>query len=136
MGHGTLYYESINQRTASLRPRLGAGCTCWAHRRQRPPIIIAEEKAEYQQKKGDINLSSFSIDSGKRGIRTPGTVTRSPHFECGPFDHSGIFPFFDAAKVAIFLNLARSPLVFFCLLADFWGFWGYFEGGWRLWMMD
>ena len=31
---------------------------------------------------------------GKRGIRTPGTVTRSPHFECGPFDHSGIFPFF------------------------------------------
>lgn len=30
---------------------------------------------------------------GKRGIRTPGTVTRSPHFECGPFDHSGIFPF-------------------------------------------
>ena len=50
------------------------------------------------------------------------------------------FRFFDAAKVAIFLNLARSPLVFFCLLADFWGFiwgfWGYFEGGWRQWMMD
>ena len=31
---------------------------------------------------------------GKRGIRTPGTVTRTPHFECGPFDHSGIFPLF------------------------------------------
>ena len=30
---------------------------------------------------------------GKRGIRTPGTVTRTPHFECGPFDHSGSFPF-------------------------------------------
>ncbi len=30
--------------------------------------------------------------SGKRGIRTPGTVTRTPHFECGPIDHSGIFP--------------------------------------------
>ncbi len=29
---------------------------------------------------------------GKRGIRTPGTVARSPHFECGPIDHSGIFP--------------------------------------------
>ena len=29
---------------------------------------------------------------GERGIRTPGTVTRSPHFECGPFDHSGISP--------------------------------------------
>ena len=30
--------------------------------------------------------------SGKTGIRTLGTVTRSPHFECGPIDHSGIFP--------------------------------------------
>ena len=29
---------------------------------------------------------------GERGIRTPGTVARSPHFECGPFDHSGISP--------------------------------------------
>ena len=31
MGYGTLYYVSINQSTASLRPRLGAGYTCWAH---------------------------------------------------------------------------------------------------------
>ncbi len=30
---------------------------------------------------------------GKTGIRTLGTVARSPHFECGPIDHSGIFPF-------------------------------------------
>ena len=29
---------------------------------------------------------------GKTGIRTLGTVARSPHFECGPIDHSGIFP--------------------------------------------
>ena len=28
-------------------------------------------------------------------------VTRSPHFECGPFDHSGIFP---DAKVVIYLT--------------------------------
>ena len=34
----------------------------------------------------------FAALSGKRGIRTPGTVARSPHFECGPIDHSGIFP--------------------------------------------
>ena len=33
---------------------------------------------------------------GKRGIRTLGTVARSPHFECGPFDHSGIFPYSSA----------------------------------------
>ena len=30
--------------------------------------------------------------SGETGIRTLGTVTRSPHFECGPIDHSGISP--------------------------------------------
>ena len=30
---------------------------------------------------------------GERGIRTPGTVARTPHFECGPIDHSGISPF-------------------------------------------
>ena len=33
-----------------------------------------------------------STSGGKGGIRTPGTVARSPHFECGPFDHSGTFP--------------------------------------------
>ena len=35
---------------------------------------------------------------GKTGIRTLGTVARSPHFECGPIDHSGIFPFIAAQK--------------------------------------
>ena len=29
---------------------------------------------------------------GETGIRTLGTVARSPHFECGPIDHSGISP--------------------------------------------
>ena len=29
---------------------------------------------------------------GEGGIRTPGTVARSPHFECGPIDHSGTSP--------------------------------------------
>ena len=38
------------------------------------------------------NLLIYTLVCGERGIRTPGTVTRSPHFECGPFDHSGISP--------------------------------------------
>ena len=38
------------------------------------------------------HLCIISFYRGKRGIRTPGTVTRTPHFECGPFDHSGSFP--------------------------------------------
>lgn len=35
---------------------------------------------------------------GKTGIRTLGTVARSPHFECGPIDHSGISPVHSARK--------------------------------------
>ena len=38
------------------------------------------------------NLLIYTLVCWERGIRTPGTVTRSPHFECGPFDHSGISP--------------------------------------------
>ena len=34
----------------------------------------------------------YTLYCGERGIRTPGTVARTPHFECGPIDHSGISP--------------------------------------------
>lgn len=34
----------------------------------------------------------FKVYCGETGIRTLDTVTRMPHFECGPFDHSGISP--------------------------------------------
>ncbi len=40
-----------------------------------------------------FNMKNFFMQRcGKTGIRTLGTVARSPHFECGPIDHSGIFP--------------------------------------------
>lgn len=39
-----------------------------------------------------------SLSCGERGIRTPGTVARTPHFECGPIDHSGISPVHSARK--------------------------------------
>ena len=53
-----------------------------------------------------LNMStSLAVKSGKTGIRTLGTVTRSPHFECGPFDHSGIFPYSSqSAKVIPYHN--------------------------------
>ena len=48
------------------------------------------------KKDRDTNDVGVSIPTfykcGKTGIRTLGTVARSPHFECGPIDHSGIFP--------------------------------------------
>ena len=49
-----------------------------------------------------FNISLLRSFCGKRGIRTPGTVARTPHFECGPIDHSGIFPFKSVAKIGIF----------------------------------
>ncbi len=39
---------------------------------------------------GAYNVLFFS---GKRGIRTPGTVTRTLDFESSPFNHSGSFPY-------------------------------------------
>ena len=53
-----------------------------------------------------------SILSGKTGIRTLGTVARSPHFECGPIDHSGIFPSvssFAGAKIKKKSKKGHSP---------------------------
>jgi hypothetical protein len=32
------------------------------------------------------------IRGGEGGIRTPDTVARMPHFECGAFDHSATSP--------------------------------------------
>ena len=37
-------------------------------------------------------LLIYTLISGKRGIRTLGTVTRTTVFETVPIDHSGIFP--------------------------------------------
>lgn len=38
------------------------------------------------------NSLIYTLISGKRGIRTLGTVTRTTVFETVPIDHSGIFP--------------------------------------------
>ena len=38
------------------------------------------------------SLLIYTLISGKRGIRTLGTVTRTTVFETVPIDHSGIFP--------------------------------------------
>ncbi len=50
--------------------------------------------------------SSYAVKKagGERGIRTPGTVARTPHFECGPIDHSGTSPFRSREE-----DLPRSP---------------------------
>jgi hypothetical protein len=35
------------------------------------------------------------LRGGEGGIRTHGTVARTPHFECGAFDHSATSPHLD-----------------------------------------
>ncbi len=47
-------------------------------------------REQEQSKKGTSWVSFFC---GETGIRTQGTRKSTPHFECGPFDHSGISPF-------------------------------------------
>ena len=54
-------------------------------------------------KKDKIDFLSSTF-SGEGGIRTPGTVARTPHFECGPIDHSGTSPFRSREE-----DLPRSP---------------------------
>jgi hypothetical protein len=36
--------------------------------------------------------NNFSLTGGEGGIRTPDTVARMPHFECGAFNHSATSP--------------------------------------------
>ena len=36
---------------------------------------------------------------GEGGIRTPDTVTRMPHFECGAFNHSATSPWPQGANI-------------------------------------
>ena len=39
-----------------------------------------------------IIIQWFKFFGGEGGIRTHGTVARTPHFECGAFDHSATSP--------------------------------------------
>ena len=42
----------------------------------------------------EANKIAITDEALRRGAEegTPGTVARTPHFECGPIDHSGISP--------------------------------------------
>ena len=72
-----------------------------------------------EKTKPAMKNSSLVCWSGKGGIRTPGTVTRTPHFECGPIDHSGTFPCaFCGANVRIYFlipTILHNILHFFCV---------------------
>jgi hypothetical protein len=54
--------------------------------------------ANQSEKPGNARLFRFAGDAGKQaiggeaGIRTLGTLSGTPHFECGAFDHSATSP--------------------------------------------
>ena len=77
------------------------------------PLRKQSSRGAYIRKKPNLKFG-FCLCCGERGIRTPGTVTRTPHFECGPIDHSGISPICsDSFSPFTFrpfgLRVSRSP---------------------------
>ena len=54
---------------------------------RRSPLVVAlvENKRQYFK-------ALTRLFGGEGGIRTPDTVARMPHFECGAFDHSATSP--------------------------------------------
>ncbi len=66
-------------------------------------ILLLWERHTHKKTDGFLSHLPCQKFCGKGGIRTPGTVTRTPHFECGPIDHSGTFPCaFCGANVRIY----------------------------------
>ena len=53
---------------------------------------------------------TLNVYCGETGIRTLGTVARSPHFECGPIDHSGISPTSKNREVPAIIAISTSLL--------------------------
>src|SRR5262252_11244674 len=45
------------------------------------------------------HLVLAAFGGGEGGIRTPDTVTRMPHFECGAFNHSATSPWPQGANI-------------------------------------
>src|SRR5918998_1162788 len=46
---------------------------------------------------------------GEGGIRTPDTVTRMPHFECGAFNHSATSPCQGCPREQLQANMLNRP---------------------------
>ena len=53
---------------------------------------LTAERVGAQARSEDIDFGRTDVNGGEGGIRTPGTVARTPHFECGAIDHSATSP--------------------------------------------
>src|SRR5436189_2601171 len=53
---------------------------------------------------------------GEGGIRTPDTVARMPHFECGAFNHSATSPNLNTPGLSAWRKSEIAPPLPFCYL--------------------
>ena len=53
---------------------------------------IGAECSNATRQNGERRLLRLEKGGGEGGIRTPDTVARMPHFECGAIDHSATSP--------------------------------------------
>ena len=65
-------------------------------------------------KLSDATSQKKITNGGERGIRTPGTVTRTAVFETVPFDRSGTSPGESVALRQDEFNLSRLVILFNC----------------------
>jgi hypothetical protein len=54
----------------------------------------------------------YSVRGGEGGIRTPDTVTRMPHFECGAFNHSATSPSHISRAFPLWCRPSLLPLCY------------------------
>ncbi len=101
---GRLLNHGITSRSRSAHERIFSGSPLnleSIHRAAGPALSISD--ATHQNSHGS---SPNGRENGEGGIRTPATVTRRPHFECGSFNHSDTSPR-DARLSAHLPDLAR-----------------------------
>src|SRR5262249_51099443 len=86
--HRTFPFAAPHHRlnvTARAHARPWRGCICCRHE-----LRHAQGAGHSGYFRKHLVLAAFG--GGEGGIRTPDTVTRMPHFECGAFNHSATSP--------------------------------------------
>ena len=73
---------------------------------------MPRERAEAQVVGGQPVRKAAREDYGEGGIRTPGAVARTPHFECGSFSHSDTSP---GGRSIILHGVSRDRIVDFSM---------------------
>src|SRR5258708_15353789 len=83
--------RSRKEARTTVRSGATAAAQAVAERRQQRVLIFGIASFVRQTTENAVHTIS-RLAGGEGGIRTHGTVARTPHFECGAFDHSATSP--------------------------------------------